>query len=136
MLVRTEQPLRLGSTSDPEPALTLVRGPEARYDTEHPGREDVLLIVEVSDSSVQHDRTIKLPLYAAHEIPEVWIVNLPARAIEVFRDPVKPERRYAQAAKYIAGPLPQPLAGAGAEAPSPWRGIISQTRARRRSGRD
>lgn len=113
MIVRTEQPLHLGSTSDPEPGLALVRSPETRYDAEHPGREDVLLIIEVSESSVRHDRTIKLPLYAEHEIQEVWILNLRAQEVEVFRDPVKAERRYTDAAKYTAGPLPQPLAAPG-----------------------
>lgn len=113
VIIRTEQPLQLGEGSDPEPDVTLVRGPEARNDAAHPNKDDVLLLVEVSDTSLRHDRTIKLPLYAAHEIPEVWIVSLRAREVEVFRDPVRPEGRYEHAAKYAAGLLPEPLAVPG-----------------------
>jgi Uma2 family endonuclease len=109
VIIRTEQPLHLGEASDPEPDVASVRGPEARYDLEHPGRDDVLLIVEVSDTSVRHNRTIKVPLYAANEIPEVWIVNLKAREAEVFRQPLSRERRYQHVAKFAAGALPEPL---------------------------
>ncbi len=109
VIIRTEQPLHLGEASDPEPDVALVRAPEARYDTEHPGSDDVLLLVEVSDTSVRHDRTIKVPLYAAYEIPEVWIVNLRAGEAEVFRQPLSRERRYKYVAKVAAGPLPEPV---------------------------
>ena len=113
IIVRTEQPLQLGEGSDPEPDVALVRGPEARYDASHPKADDVLLVVEVSDTRLRHDRTIKLPLYAAHAIPELWLVNVRAREFEVFRNPLGQERRYAHAATYAAGLLPEPLAVPG-----------------------
>ncbi len=49
------------------------------------------MLIEVSDSSLSYDRNVKLPLYAAHEIPETWIANIPSRVIEVYRDPVDGE---------------------------------------------
>ena len=49
----------------------------------------MLLIVEVADTTVQYDRAVKLPLYARHDIPEVWIVNLPERRLEMCRHPVR-----------------------------------------------
>jgi Uma2 family endonuclease len=52
-----------------------------------PGPDDVLLLIEVADSSVGYDREVKLPLYAASRIPEVWIVDLDAGRVETYRSP-------------------------------------------------
>jgi Uma2 family endonuclease len=53
----------------------------------------VLLLVEVSDTSLAYDRDIKLPLYATAGVPEVWIVHIPSQVIEVYRDPSEGEYR-------------------------------------------
>ena len=55
------------------------------YSAEHPRAEDVLLVVEIADSSVRYDRERKLPLYARFAIPEVWLIDIPAQAIWVYR---------------------------------------------------
>ena len=70
----------------PQPDVMLVAGPEKVY-VDHPRPADVYLLVEVSDSTLTKDRTIKLPLYAAHGIPELWIVNLVDQQIEVYTEP-------------------------------------------------
>jgi Uma2 family endonuclease len=70
----------------PQPDVMLVAGPEKVY-VDHPRPADVYLLVEVSDSTLTKDRTIKLPLYAAHCIPELWIVNLVDQQIEVYTEP-------------------------------------------------
>ena len=59
------------------------------YAASHPGAADALILVEVSDSSLDHDRKTKLPLYARFGVPEVWVVDLSASAVEVYRDPRK-----------------------------------------------
>jgi Uma2 family endonuclease len=88
--VITQSPLRLSDDLEdenlPQPDLMLVAGPEKAY-TDHPRPVDVYLLVEVSDSTLFKDRTIKLPLYAAHGIPELWIVNLVHTQIEVYTEP-------------------------------------------------
>jgi Uma2 family endonuclease len=53
----------------------------------HPGPEDILLVVEVADTTVAFDRHTKLPLYARHGIPEAWLVDLPAGILEIHREP-------------------------------------------------
>ena len=58
------------------------------YQGRHPSAADVLLLVELSDSSLAHDRGTKLPLYAKFGVPEVWIADLRGAAIEVYREPV------------------------------------------------
>lgn len=57
------------------------------YSASHPEPADVLLIVEVSDTSLRKDLDIKVPLYARHDIPEVWLVDLENRLLHLFRSP-------------------------------------------------
>ncbi len=82
--VRTERPLALSETSEPEPDIAVV--PPGRYRSAHPDR--AYLIVEVAGSSLGKDRQLKAPQYAAAGIPEYWIVDLKARKVIVHRDPV------------------------------------------------
>ena len=86
-LVSTQDPVVLGESSEPEPNIALLRSREDFYKSSHPGSEDILLIVEVADSSVRYDREVKVPLFAQYEIPEVWLVDLPSRVLEIYQDP-------------------------------------------------
>ena len=81
--VRVQAPFGASDVSEPEPDLAIVSPGD--YLNEHPGR--ALLLVEVADSSLQDDRRIKGPLYATAGVPEYWIVDVIARAVEVYRDP-------------------------------------------------
>lgn len=94
-LVSVQSPIRLSAHSEPEPDIVLVRPRPDFYETAKPRPEDIFLIVEVAETSLSYDRLTKLPWYAAAGIPEVWIVNLVERRIEVYRDPVG--NRYATA---------------------------------------
>ena len=92
--VVVQGPLRLSDDLDdinlPQPDLLLVADPEKVY-PDHPRPADVYLLVEVSDTTLAKDRMVKLPLYAAHAIPEVWIVNLVDRQIEIYTNPHEEE---------------------------------------------
>lgn len=80
--VSIQNPVRIDAHNEPEPDVVLTTA----YDgAPHP--EDVVLLVEVADSSLPYDRTVKLPLYAQAGIPEVWIVNLADAQVEVHREP-------------------------------------------------
>ncbi|MCY4560436.1 MAG: Uma2 family endonuclease [Chloroflexi bacterium] len=85
--VRVQGPLRIDDTTLLYPDLAVLR---LRSDYRHrlPGPEDVLLVIEVSDSSIRRDREAKLSRYAAAGIPEVWIANVPDCHVEAFHDPV------------------------------------------------
>jgi Uma2 family endonuclease len=85
--VRSQYPIHLPDDSEPEPDIALVRPRPEGYGKAHPRPENVLLIVEVSDTTLQHDRDVKLPLYARAGIPETWLMNLPNDRVEVYRDP-------------------------------------------------
>jgi Uma2 family endonuclease len=74
--------------SEPEPDLAIVVGPAQRYSARHPGPLDVGLAIEVSDSSLAHDRTIKAAVYAQAGISVYWIINLVDDQLEVYTDPM------------------------------------------------
>lgn len=83
--VRMQTPLALGADSEPEPDLAVVEGQAMDYWDHHP--PEALLVVEVSESSLEKDREQKRLLYARHQIPEYWILNLVDRHLEIYRDP-------------------------------------------------
>lgn len=87
VIVRIQNPIRLNEASEPEPDLALLHPRDDAYASEHPGPEDTMLVVEVADTSLSFDRDVKLPLYAAAGLPEVWLVDLEADTIHVYRDP-------------------------------------------------
>jgi Uma2 family endonuclease len=92
--VRAQDPITLtDSNSEPEPDLVVARAREDDYVGRHPHPEDIVVVVEIADSSLAYDRRIKVPLYAAAGILEYWIVNLRDDLIEVYRDPTSPEER-------------------------------------------
>ena len=84
--VGVQDPIVLG-TSEPEPDISLLRRRSDFYADGKPGPNDVLLIIEFADSSLEFDREDKLPIYAEAGISEYWIVNLPDDVIEVYREP-------------------------------------------------
>ena len=86
-IVRVQNPVRLADDSEPEPDLALLRPREDAYTSEHPGPEDVMLIVEVADTSLAFDRNVELPLYAEAGIPEVWLVDMASGEIHAYRHP-------------------------------------------------
>lgn len=83
--VRTQGPLAAGEDSEPEPDVAVVAGDARSYRDAHP--TSALLVVEVSDHSLHRDRTVKQRLYARCGIPEYWILALPERRLEIYRDP-------------------------------------------------
>jgi Uma2 family endonuclease len=86
-IVRVQSPVVLGFRAEPEPDVSVLRPRADCYRLSHPSPEDVLLLIEVADTSLEYDRDVKLPLYAAARIPEVWIVDLEAERITLCRAP-------------------------------------------------
>ena len=86
-IVRVQGPIRLSEYSEPQPDIALLRPRADFYAASHPGPPDVLLVIEVSLTSEEYDRQVKIPLYARAGIPEVWLVDLEGGSIEVYREP-------------------------------------------------
>jgi Uma2 family endonuclease len=85
-LIRVQLPITLPD-SEPEPDVVISIGTDDDYEIGHPGPKDILLVCEISDSSLADDQTVKLPLYAAAKLPVYWIVNLRDRRVEVYTEP-------------------------------------------------
>lgn len=92
--VRAQLPVTLTETSEPEPDGAVVVGTDETYLERHPGQEDVLAVIEVSDSSLPFDRGAKLHLYAGVGIPVYLLVNLPEQKIELYEEPDASSSRY------------------------------------------
>jgi Uma2 family endonuclease len=86
-LLAVQDPVRLEDHSEPQPDLMLLRPADDDYSSRHPKPEDVFLLIEVSDSTLETDREDNLPIYAQAGIAEVWIVNLIDGTLEVHREP-------------------------------------------------
>lgn len=84
--IRGQLPLALSEDSEPEPDLAVVAGGILDYRDDHP--TTALLVVEIADSSLLHDRKRKIPLYARFGVPEVWLCHPARRTLEVYRNPV------------------------------------------------
>lgn len=85
--ISIQNPLLLSEHDEPQPDLMLLQPPASRYKTELPRPADVLLLVEVADSTLKRDVDVKLPRYARFGVAEVWVVDLPGARLRTFIDP-------------------------------------------------
>lgn len=86
-LLNAQNPLVLGGYSEPQPDLVVLKARDDFYRKTHPTAEDVLLLIEISDTSLAYDHTVKIPLYAKNDIKELWLVNLEEKRLEIYRTP-------------------------------------------------
>ncbi|NCS47777.1 MAG: Uma2 family endonuclease [Microcystis aeruginosa BK11-02] len=101
ILLGVQNPIRLNNNSQPEPDLSLLIPRSDFYVAAYPCPQDIYLIIEVSDSTIDYDRYTKIPLYAEANIKEVWIVNLKEECLEVYRHPL--HGSYQAIQKYYRG---------------------------------
>lgn len=85
-IVWVQNPLRLDNYSEPQPDVAVLKPRADFYAQAKPKPEDVLLAIEGSDTTLNYDRKVKVPLYARTGVPETWIVNLPEERVEVYAD--------------------------------------------------
>ncbi len=86
-LLDAQNPIELSPDSQPQPDLTLLSPRDDDYEARHPFPEDVLLLIEIADTTLESDREIKMPLYARGGIRESWLVDLNERQVTVYRQP-------------------------------------------------
>jgi Uma2 family endonuclease len=93
--VAVQDPVELSNLSEPQPDLALLKPRDDFYAAGHPQPQDILLLVEVADTTIESDfaertlreRTIKIPLYTSSGISEVWLIDVNEQVVEVFREP-------------------------------------------------
>lgn len=88
-LVLVQAPIVLDEYSAPQPDLALLRPRHDYYRSSLASPADILLIVEVAQSSLRYDRSVKVPLYARHGIPEVWLIDTASRRLARYRTPLQ-----------------------------------------------
>ena len=86
-VVSVRNAVRINRYNEPQPDVVLIRPREGFYGARHPRPEDVVLMIEVSDTTLHFDRNVKVPIYARNGIIEVWIVDLNNDSIHVYREP-------------------------------------------------
>jgi Uma2 family endonuclease len=92
-IVSVHNPVVLNEYNEPEPDLALLRWRDNFYVDAHPSPQDVMLVIEVADATACYDRDVKVPLYASHGIPEVWLLDIQQRQLEIYRDPAHGQYR-------------------------------------------
>ena len=114
-IVAVQDPIRLGGHSEPQPDLAILKPREDFYASGHPRPADILLVIEVADTSQETDRTTKLPLYARAGIAEAWLVDLEKGRVEIHRKPGR--KGYADARNATRKDRVVPVAFPGIEIP-------------------
>jgi Uma2 family endonuclease len=103
--VRVQLPVLLSVNSEPEPDLVLAETRGAEFSRRHPAPAEITLLVEIADTSIQHDHGIKLPRYAHAGIPEVWLVSIPGRSLTRFTWPDRQTSHYRTEVRYGDGEI-------------------------------
>lgn len=93
-ILRVQLPVTLPEFDEPLPDAAIVRGATADYASRHPGPDNILCLIEVSDASTWRDRGPKLRAYATAGVPDYIILHLPSRTAEVYTDPQRDQGRY------------------------------------------
>lgn len=105
-IVRVQGAVRLSRASEPQPDVALLLPRTDYYRAGHPSGDNTFLVIEVSDSTLRYDRNVKVPLYARHGVPEVWIVDITGNQVHFYRNPADGRyRNEASAAEPGATPI-------------------------------
>lgn len=86
-LLDAQNPIALSPDSQPQPDLALLSPRDDDYEERHPLPEDVLLLIEIADTTIESDRTIKMPLYGREGVRESWLVDINEQRVTVYRQP-------------------------------------------------
>ena len=87
VIIAVQNPITLNNLSEPQPDIALLKPRADFYESGHPQPQDIFLLIEVADSSLEYDRDVKIPLYASSGITEVWLVDIYEQVIIVYRYP-------------------------------------------------
>ncbi|AUT04084.1 hypothetical protein CLI64_28945 [Nostoc sp. CENA543] len=101
VIVAVQNPVELDDSSEPQPDVALLKPRDDFYENAHPQPQDIYLLIEVADSTIQFDREVKIPLYAIANIIVVWLIDINEQTIEVYQQPTA--TGYQQIQKFTRG---------------------------------
>ena len=87
--LQSQDPVVISTDSEPEPDIAILKNRDDDYLNSHPRPEDILLLIEIADSSLKYDQEVKLPLYAQAGVLDYWIFNLNDNCLEYYREPLQ-----------------------------------------------
>ncbi len=93
-ILSVQNPVRLSNRTEPEPDFAVLKLRDDFYSKQLPTASDTLLIIEISNTSERYDREIKLPLYATHRVPEVWVISIEQKTLSIYRSPIGERYRH------------------------------------------
>ncbi|PSB34871.1 Uma2 family endonuclease [Chlorogloea sp. CCALA 695] len=102
-IVAVQDPVELSNLSEPQPDVALLKPRDDFYAAGHPQPQDILLLVEVADTTIESDLAVKIPLYASSGIIEVWLVDVNEQVVEIFREPT--DNSYQNIQKFQQGEI-------------------------------
>lgn len=102
--LQSQDPIVISTNSEPEPDIAILRNRDDDYLSAHPSPLDVLLVIEIADSSVNYDQKVKLPLYAEAGISNYWIFNLVENCLESYSEPYQVQDKFGYRRKLIVLP--------------------------------
>lgn len=108
-IVQSQGSVRLDPYSEPEPDLVLLRPRSDFYSSKHAGPNDILLVIEIAQSSIEYDREVKAPVYAGAGIPEYWLVDLNTDVVWRFSSPERGTYRSSEQCRRGQSVAPQLL---------------------------
>ncbi|MFN9400036.1 MAG: Uma2 family endonuclease [Dolichospermum sp.] len=85
--LQSQAPITIPPKSEPEPDFAIIKNRDDNYLSSHPQGTDILLVIEVADSSIDYDQKVKIPLYAKAGIVDYWIFNLLDNCLECYSEP-------------------------------------------------
>jgi len=89
VIIGVQDPIKLNDNSEPQPDLVLLKPRDDFYANQHPIPEDIFLLIEVADSSIDYDKNFKIPIYAENKVQEIWLIDLNQNLLEVYQNPYK-----------------------------------------------
>jgi Uma2 family endonuclease len=122
--LQTQQPVLLSDCDEPEPDAAVILGVLDDYRDRKPSAADVTCVIEVADSSLNHDRTTKLRIYASAGIGQYVILNLAEGVVEVYTQPLKEKGRYQQSQTLVPGQKVSLVAARGKALTMPVRKLL------------
>ncbi len=99
--LQSQDPIVIFEHSEPEPDIAILRNRPDDYLSAHPSASDILLLIEIADSSLKYDQEVKLPLYAEAGISDYWLFNLVDNYLECYSDPVQAQGKFGYRRKLI-----------------------------------
>ena len=86
-IISVQNPIALPPHNEPQPDLALLKPRADDYEDKLPGADDILLVIEVADTTLAYDRDAKMPIYARHGIVEAWLIDLQGQTVSIYQDP-------------------------------------------------